>query len=100
MYVTMDTVKAKCPTFEGGKTCPYIAPGLNGLADGCPEFKNGCPFKGVKDVGELKQKMGEMRDKHHIGKGVVNSDKALKVMQGSTADIGLPVVLRNPLIQH
>lgn len=72
----MDTIKDKCPVFNKGKACPYNVPELKGLGKGCPEFKNGCPFKGVKDVGEFKQKLGEMRNKCS---GKENYDKAFEV---------------------
>jgi hypothetical protein len=54
----MDTIKTKCPVFNKGKACPYNVPELKGLGKGCPKFKDGqCPFKGVKDVGEFRQKL-------------------------------------------
>ncbi|XP_031570333.1 uncharacterized protein LOC116304699 [Actinia tenebrosa] len=81
--VTMDTVKDKCPAFEKGKACPYNVPELKGLGKGCPEFKNGCPFKGVKDVGEFKQKLGELRDNC---KGKENYDKAFELINKANGE--------------
>lgn len=72
----MDTIKTKCPVFQNGRFCPYNLPCLKGLGKGCPEFKNGCPFKNVKTIGEFKAKLGEMRDQC---KGRENYDKALDV---------------------
>lgn len=72
----MDQIKEKCPVFEGGKKCPYNVPALKGLAAGCPEFTNGCPFKGVKDVGEFREKMGQMKSKNI---NTPNIDKAWQV---------------------
>ena len=72
----MDTIKTKCPVFEKGKACPYNVPGFKGLAKGCPQFKSGCPFKDVKDVGEFRRRLGEMRDNC---KGVANYNKANEV---------------------
>lgn len=77
VYVTMDTVKERCPAFQKGKACPYNVPELKGLGKGCPEFKNGCPFKNVKTIGEFREKLGEMRDKC---KGKANYDKAYEVI--------------------
>ncbi|XP_031557836.1 uncharacterized protein LOC116294377 [Actinia tenebrosa] len=75
----MDYIKEHCPAFQKGKFCPYNVPELKGLAKGCPAFKDGCPFKGVKDVGEFEGKLGEMRD---LCKGKANYEKALKVVYG------------------
>jgi hypothetical protein len=78
----MDTIKAKCPVFQKGRFCPYNIPCLKGLAkDRCPEFKDGCPFKNVKTVGEFKKRLGEMRDKC---KGKANYDQALNVSNNHT----------------
>ena len=33
-----------------------------GIAAKCPAFKDGCPFKGCKTVGEFEDKLGQMRD--------------------------------------
>jgi hypothetical protein len=72
----MDTIKAKCPVFQNGRFCPYNIPCLKGLGKGCPEFKNGCPFKNVKTIGGFKAKLADMRD--HC-KGKANYDMALDV---------------------
>ena len=32
------------------------------MAAKCPAFKNGCPFKECKTVGEVQNMLGEMRD--------------------------------------
>lgn len=72
----MDYIKEHCPVFQKGKFCPYNVSELKGLAKGCPAFKDGCPFKGVRNVGEFEGKLGEMRD---LCKGKTNYDKALKV---------------------
>jgi hypothetical protein len=56
---TMEYIKENCPAFQKGTFCPYNVSDLKGLAKGCPAFKDGCPFKGVKDVGEFVGKMGE-----------------------------------------
>ena len=39
------------------------------MAAKCPAFKNGCPFKVCQTVGELQDKLGEMRD-HSTGDDV------------------------------
>ena len=72
----MDTIKEKCPAFQHGHYCPYNIPSLKELGKGCPEFKNGCPFKDVKTIGEFKVKLGQMRDQC---KGAANHLKALEV---------------------
>lgn len=73
----MDYVKLHCPAFEKGKACPYNVPELKGLKRRCPAFADGkCPFQDVKNVGEFKAKLGEMRD---TCKGKTNYDKALGV---------------------
>lgn len=71
-----------CAAFDKGKKCPYKDLNLNGLGKGCPAFKDGCPFKNFKDVGDFKAKLGEMRDQHNKSKaGQANSNKALDVSQ-------------------
>lgn len=72
----MDDIKTKCPVFQQGRYCPYNIPCLKGLGKGCPEFKNGCPFKDVKTLGQFKEKLGQMRDQC---KGTTNYNKALEV---------------------
>ena len=79
--MTMDYVKLHCPVFEKGSACPYHVEGLKGLAKGCPEFKNGCPFKDVKDVAEFKGKLAEMRD--FCVKGKDQYRKAFEVRNSS-----------------
>ena len=74
--MTMDYVKYHCAAFDKGKKCPYKTLELKGLGQKCPKFKEGCPFKSVKDVGEFKAKLGEMRDQC---KGKANYKKALDV---------------------
>lgn len=74
--VTLDYVKQHCPAFQKGRSCPYKIKELKGLGSGCPEFKHGCPFKNVRDVGEFKAKLGEMRDNC---KGKEKYTKALDV---------------------
>lgn len=86
----MDYVKQKCTAFDKGTKCPYNVKELKGLGQGCPAFKEGCPFKGVNNVGEFKAKLGEMRDKHDKSvKGKANYTKAL--------DVSLPMVIINLL---
>ena len=76
----MDYIKSHCPTFAKGTACPYATKALKGLAKGCPEFKKsgGCPFKDVKDIGEFKAKLGEMRDNHNC-KAKESHTKAIEV---------------------
>merc|ERR1739844_52953 len=83
-----ETVKAKCPVFEGG-ACPYtkIKSELSGLQGNCPSFKQGgCPFNDLqgKTVEDTIQKLVEMKtqcpakDAH---------EKALKaILQLSTSE--------------
>lgn len=73
---TLDYIKQHCPVFQQGRYCPYNIPCLKGLGKDCPEFKNGCPFKDVKTVGEFRAKMGQMRDQC---KGAANHRQALEV---------------------
>jgi hypothetical protein len=89
----MEYIKENCPAFQKGKFCPYNVSDLKGLAKGCPAFKDGCPFKGVKDVGEFEGKMGEMRDEC---KGKTSYDKALKVFM--TFNLLLANYLGNSLL--
>jgi len=77
---TMEFIKDHCPAFQKGKFCPYNVPELKGLAKGCPAFKNGCPFKGVKTVGEFKGKLGEMRD---VCKGKTKYDEAFMIIEST-----------------
>ena len=63
MSTTLNDAMFKCPAFGKG-VCPYA--GLvqkdKGLAGNCPAFKQGCPFKNCKSVGEFVEKMTQMRD--------------------------------------
>ena len=45
--------------------CPFseLPEQKKGSAGKCPEFKNGCPFKACKTVGEFEDKLGQMRDR-------------------------------------
>jgi hypothetical protein len=75
--ITMDYVKVHCSAFEKGKACPYNVKELKGLGHRCPKFAGGkCPFRDVKDVGEFKAKMGEMKGNC---KGKENYTKAFEV---------------------
>ena len=64
----MADIMFKCLAFGKG-VCPYA--GLvekgKGLANKCPAFKAGCPFKACKTVGEFVEKLSQMRD-HCKGK--------------------------------
>jgi len=82
--VTLTYVEQHCPAFEKGKACPYKIPELKGLAEGCPAFKDGCPFKNVKDVGEFQDKLGEMRDQC---KGKEENTKATEVSTTGSVSI-------------
>jgi hypothetical protein len=49
--------------FKAGKPCPYATSDIKDLVNGCPEFKNGkCAFRDIKDIGELKTKLAQMRE--------------------------------------
>ena len=52
-----------CPAF-GKDVCPYaiLVTKCKGLAGNCPAFKEGCPFKNCKSVGEFVEKLTQMRD--------------------------------------
>lgn len=60
--LTMQYIVDKCPVFGKGQ-CPYK--GIKGFAGNCPAFKNGCPFKELKTMGEIVEKLAEMRDAHN-----------------------------------
>ncbi len=63
--MTRDDIKRICPVFaDNVKVCPFsnLPDGKKGVAVKCPEFKNGCPFKGCQTVGEFENKLGQMRD--------------------------------------
>ena len=84
----MDYIKSHCPAFANGTACPYAVDALKGLAKDCPEFKkSGCPFKDVKNVGEFKAKLGEMRDRC---KGKENYIKVLDVCAVNNGIIIVP----------
>ena len=59
---------SKCPAFGKG-VCPYtgLVAQAKGMAATCPAFKGGCPYKGCKTVGEVVEKLSQMRD-HCKGK--------------------------------
>ena len=61
--LTVEDIVNKCPVFGKGE-CPYkvIAEELKGIAANCPALKNGCPFKELKTVGEMVEKLARMRD--------------------------------------
>ena len=63
MGVTLDDVMFKCPAFGKG-VCPYVILVTNckGLAGNCPAFKEGCPVKNCKFVGEFVEKLTQMRN--------------------------------------
>ena len=61
--VTLSDAMFKCPAF-GKAVCPY-APLIEkdkGITGNCPAFKQGCPFKICKSVGEFVEKLTQMRD--------------------------------------
>ena len=62
--MTLQVVKHACPAF-GINICPFakLPEEKKGMAAKCPAFKQGCPFKGCKCVGEFQEKLAEMRDK-------------------------------------
>merc|ERR1712223_1877636 len=85
--ITMDYAKMHCPSFDKGKRCPYKAIDFKGLGRGCPEFKDGCPFKNVKDINEFQAKVGEMRDKHKRNpKAQENSCKAKDLIHKANSE--------------
>ena len=61
--VTLNDTMFKCPAFGKG-VCPYaiLVTKCKGLAGNCPAFKEGCPFKNCKSVGEFVEKLTQMRD--------------------------------------
>lgn len=61
--MSLDDVKHECPVFAD-KVCPFskLPEEKKGVAAKCPAFKDGCPFKGCKSVGEFQDKLGQMRD--------------------------------------
>ena len=61
--MTLEDVKHACPAF-GINVCPFanLPEEKKGMAAKCPAFKQGCPFKGCKCVGEFQEKLAEMRD--------------------------------------
>ena len=63
MGITLDDVMFKCPAF-GKDRCPYtgLVAQNKYVASNCPAFKDGCPFKNSKTVGEFVEKMTQMRD--------------------------------------
>ena len=69
MGVTLQDVMFKCPAF-GKAMCPYaiLVTKCKGLAGNCPAFKEGCPFKICKSVGDFVEKLTQMRDTCTKGK--------------------------------
>ena len=63
MGVTLNDAILKCPAFDKGK-CPYavLVTKCKGLAGNCPAFKEGCPFKNCKSIGEFVEELAGMRD--------------------------------------
>ena len=63
MGVTLKDVMFMCPAF-GKAMCPYaiLVSKCKGLAGNCPAFKEGCPFKICKSVGDFVEKLTQMRD--------------------------------------
>ena len=61
--VTLNDTMSTCPAFGKG-ICPYaiLVTKCKGLAGDCPAFKEGCPFKNCKSVGEFVEKLTQMRD--------------------------------------
>ena len=61
--MTLDDIKQACPAF-GPCSCPFakLPEEKKGAAAKCPAFKEGCPFKGCKCIGDFECKLGEMRD--------------------------------------
>ena len=63
MGVTMNDAMMMCPAFGKG-VCPYksLITKDKGVAGKCPAFRDGCPFKNFKSVGEFVEKLAQMRD--------------------------------------
>ena len=63
MGMTLKDAMFMCPAF-GKDKCPYaiLITKCKGLAGNCPAFKEGCPFKICKSVGEFVEKLTQMRD--------------------------------------
>ena len=63
MEVTVKDAMFLSPNFGKG-VCSYakLVEKHKGLAGNCPAFKEGCPFKKCKTVGEFVEKMTQMRD--------------------------------------
>lgn len=61
--LTVEDITNKCPVF-GKDECPYkdLIVELNGITENCPAFKDGCPFKDLKTMGEYVERMAQMRD--------------------------------------
>jgi hypothetical protein len=68
--------------FKTCPPCPYATNKIKALVKDCPEFKDGkCAFRDIKDVGEFKTKLGQMRD---TCKGKRDYTKALEVCCGDS----------------
>ena len=52
-----------CPAFGKG-VCPYKShlDKFKGKAANCPKFREGCPFKRCKTVGEIVELLSQMRE--------------------------------------
>ena len=77
--LTVEEIVKKCPTF-GKDVCPYksLVDETKGITGNCPGFKDGCPFKNLKTMGEYVGKLAEMRDKTATPKGRAAFEKLMK----------------------
>lgn len=59
----MEEITNKCPVFGKGE-CPYkeLIVEFKGITGNCPAFKDGCPFKDLKTIGEYVERVAHMRD--------------------------------------
>ena len=60
--MALDEIKRQCPVFSDN-VCPFakLPEEHKGVANKCPAFSKGCPFKECKTVGEFEHKLGQMR---------------------------------------
>ena len=90
----MNDAKTKCPSFREG--CPYVvlAPQCKELAGNCPAFKEGCPFKICKTVGEVVEKLAQMRDTSKAKDAYEKVFKALLALNDKEKEnLGVPFPL-------
>ena len=77
--MTVEEIVKKCPVFGKG-VCPYtgLVAEMKGIAENCPGFKDGCPFKKLTTMDEYTGKLAEMRDKTTTPKGRAAFEKLIK----------------------